>query len=241
MIEDITINQRLKIISTYLSRGTIFADIGSDHAFLPAYVCLNDSSARAIAGEVNEGPYQRALETVKKYELSSVIDVRLGDGLDVLKKNEIRELVIAGMGGTLITTILEKGKEKLGAVERIIVQPNINERKVREWLYSNQFRIRDEKMIKENGHIYEVIVGERVKDKQQTYEMDSLSAEELKKQLMFGPFLLKSKTAVFYEKWNEQKNKHKNIIEQMKQAQVRNESKIEQFEKELKWIEEVLS
>src|SRR5690625_7288871 len=80
MKEEITVPRRLKTLSFYLSQGAKFADIGSDHALLPIYTCLNDSKAIGIAGEVNKGPYERAKDNVKQYQLSHVIDVRLGNG-----------------------------------------------------------------------------------------------------------------------------------------------------------------
>src|SRR5699024_6975282 len=102
-------SNRLKTIASFLSTGTFFADIGTDHAYLPCYVCLNDKQARAIAGEVNEGPYQSACETVRSHHLTEQIEVRKGDGLHVLKQDPVDELVIAGMGGALITNILNNG------------------------------------------------------------------------------------------------------------------------------------
>lgn len=243
MINEVkTIPQRLKTISTYLKAGSIFADIGSDHALLPVYVCMHDVRAKAIAGEVNQGPYQSALDNVRRYHLRNRIDVRLGDGLDILYTGEVSELVIAGMGGTLITTILEKGCDKLNAVETLIIQPNNNEKKTREWLENNQFTITNEAIIKENGHIYEIIVGTRLNPEQiDVKPIFTHRTEEQEKQWMFGPLLLKNKSAVFYEKWSQEKLKHEAILKQIKQARYNNEAKIKQFEKEISWMEEVLS
>src|SRR5690625_254647 len=98
----INLSKRLTTIATFLPSGAYFADIGSDHAYLPCYVCIHDKEARAIAGEVNEGPYNSACETVKAYELNNQIEVRLGDGLHVIDNEQIKQVVIAGMGGSLI-------------------------------------------------------------------------------------------------------------------------------------------
>lgn len=240
--EEKTIPQRLKAISTYLKPGSAFADIGSDHALLPVYVCMHDARAKAIAGEVNQGPYQSAFDNVKRYHLSDRIDVRLGDGLDILRTGEVNELVIAGMGGTLITTILEKGRDKLDTVKTLIIQPNNNERKTREWLENNQFTITNETIIKENKHIYEIIVGTRLNPEQiDVKSIFTHPTEEQKKQWMFGPLLLKNKSTIFYEKWAQEKLKHEAILKQIKQARYKNEAKIKQFEKEITWMEEVLS
>ncbi|MFD1038503.1 tRNA (adenine(22)-N(1))-methyltransferase [Virgibacillus byunsanensis] len=232
MINKLKISKRLETVASYLPKGAFFADIGSDHAYLPCYTCMRDSTANAIAGEVNEGPYNSALETVTSYQLLNAIEVRLGNGLHVLKEDEIEQLVIAGMGGSLITSILEDGKRKLNTVTRIIAQPNVDARTVRNWLVEQNFYISNEDIIEENGHIYEIIVADK--------KMNNVKIDLTDKQLLFGPVLLKKRTKVFYLKWQHEYDKLYRVVEQMKQATKPNKDKIQQFETELKWMKEVL-
>lgn len=237
MEEEIVLPLRLKAISSFLSPGAIFADIGSDHALLPISVCLQDSNAHAIAGEVNRGPYGHAVANVNRYRLGQAVEVRLGNGLAVIEAGEIDELVIAGMGGPLISSILEDGKSKLKTVKKIIAQPNIHARRVRRWLNQNNFYISDEAIVKDNGHLYEIIVSKPLdspplkNNPTQTQEMENI----------FGPILLQTKPSLFYQKWIEEQMKLERVIQQMKQAKVQDDLKIKQFQIELKWIEEVLS
>src|SRR5690625_1402991 len=228
MKEDITVPQRLKTISCYLSEGATFADIGSDHALLPIYVCLHDSNAKAIAGEVNKGPYKQAKKNVNKHQLNHMIDVRLGNGLAVVHPNEINELIIAGMGGSLISSILENDKNKLSTVNKVILQPNIHARKVRQWLIKNGFCITDETIVKENGHFYEIIIGQ---PSHATLLTNDIS-EQREKELIFGPILLQEKTIYFRQKWTEEKAKLKHTIAQMKKARIKNRSEERRVGKE---------
>lgn len=234
MIQSIKLSKRLQTVASFLPAGAFFADIGSDHAYLPCYICLLDEKALAIAGEINEGPYLSACTTVEAYELFNMVDVRLGDGLQVLKKGEVTELVIAGMGGSLIRSILEDGHEKLHSVKRIIAQPNMDERNVRRWFLLNGFNITNEAIIEENDHIYEVIVADKG-EKRTPY-----TPELKQRQLLFGPFLMATKSPVFYKKWRLEHGKLQSILEQMKQAKIQNDEKVAQFETELEWIKEVL-
>jgi len=228
------LSMRLTTVASFLSKGTFFADIGTDHAYLPCYVCLHDDNARAIAGEVSEGPFHSAQDTVKKYGLKHVIDVRLGNGLEILRDAQISELVIAGMGGTLIKDILESGKKYLKTIDRIIIQPNLGEYRVRKWLINNGFTLVNEVILKENSKIYEILVADRDVDDHpyQTGFHDQ--------QLFFGPYLLQEKSPVFIEKWFIQHKKKQHIITQMRKAKTDDKIKLHRLEMELKWIEEVL-
>ncbi|MGZ7268958.1 tRNA (adenine(22)-N(1))-methyltransferase TrmK, partial [Streptococcus pyogenes] len=83
-----------------------------------------------------------ALQNVELAGRSDMIQVRLANGLAAVEEqDQISAVTIAGMGGGLIADILEAGKEKLGSVERLILQPNNREDDVRNWLVHNQFKL----------------------------------------------------------------------------------------------------
>lgn len=236
-MEDNTIklSQRLTEVAAYLPKGAYFADIGSDHAYLPCYVCQRDETAKAIAGEVNEGPYNSAKDNIRKNNLQDKIEVRLGDGLEILNSSdEVEQIVIAGMGGALITSILDRGKDKLAKVKRIIAQPNIDARKVRIWLHEHGFNLSNEQIVEENGHVYELLVADRSGETPYTESL-------IEKQFYFGPFLLLNKTAAFYQKWQGEKVKLQAIIKQMEKAGQPEKEKIERFQRELIWLKEELN
>ncbi|MYL41746.1 tRNA (adenine(22)-N(1))-methyltransferase TrmK [Virgibacillus massiliensis] len=232
MMADVKLSKRLKRVASFLPKGAVFADIGSDHAYLPCYVCKNDQTAKAIAGEVNEGPYRSAVETVKSHNLEDQIDVRLGNGLHVLYHQEARQVVIAGMGGSLIKSILNEGKDKLEITDQIIAQPNVDARAVRIWLITNGYTITDEDLVEENGHFYEIIKSEWNANPSTPATLDE-------QQLLFGPILLLKKPYAFYKKWKAEAKKLERVIQQMKQAKQSDQLKINQFLQEKKWIAEV--
>ncbi|GGF07773.1 tRNA (adenine(22)-N(1))-methyltransferase [Halobacillus andaensis] len=227
------LSKRLETVADFLQKPIRFADIGSDHAYLPCFVCQNDPEAFAIAGELNKGPYLSALEEVKKRQLNHQIEVIQGNGLEVID-NRINQIVIAGMGGPLITEILDEGKDKLTHVSKIITQPNIDARSIRKWLIDHEYNLVNEVILEEGGHVYEILVAEKGEPKKNYEE------KLLERQLWLGPHLLKEKNSAFYKKWEEEKEKKHQIVEQMKRASEPDFEKIKQFKKEISWLEEVL-
>ncbi|MFC4388507.1 tRNA (adenine(22)-N(1))-methyltransferase [Gracilibacillus marinus] len=225
------LSKRLEHIKKYLKKPIHFADIGSDHAYLPVSVCLSDEDATAIAGEVNQGPYNRAKQTVEMNELSHRIDVRKGNGLEILDESDnVNQVTICGMGGKLIRTILNNGISYLSGVNRLILQPNIDGAIVRNWLVSNQFYITNEEITEEDGYIYEIIVADR------TSQKISLSEKEV----MFGPYLMVEKNHVFMTYWQNELEKRTKLINEMKKATQPPVKKIEKWNEEIDWIKEVL-
>ena len=53
-----------------------------------------------------------AYNNVKKHGFSSLIELRLGEGIEPIEKNECELVIIAGMGGKLIGDIIENDIEK---------------------------------------------------------------------------------------------------------------------------------
>lgn len=224
-------SKRLQTLATYVPKGAYFADIGTDHAYLACHICLQDQEARGIASDVNEGPLEAARKTILKYKLDEKIDLRLGSGLETIENEEVSTVIIAGMGGSLIKSILAEGEEELASVQRLILQPNIGEETLRQWLITRGYTIVSEEILEENNKIYEIIIADKTKD-----EKPAISDKEI----FFGPHLLREKSKTFQKKWSNEKEKLKNTLRQMKQGEQVKKEKIHEFEEKLLWIEEVL-
>lgn len=224
---------RLKKVGEKVPQGARLADIGSDHAYLPSFLTLNGKISYAVAGEVVKGPYESAKKQVAKNLLSEKIIVRLANGLAAIHEDDhIDAITIAGMGGTLIRQILENGLKQgqLKKNETLILQPNIGERTLREWLMLNGYGIVDEEILEENDKIYEIIVAE---------PMDSVHYSE--KELLFGPILLQNKTETFIKKWQREVKAKERVLGDLQKAQVVPQEKIKEVEEQLAWIKEVLA
>lgn len=228
------LSQRLTVVGDAVPKGARLADIGSDHAYLPVALMLAEKISYAVCGEVVAGPFHSAQKQVAKSGLTEKIVVRLADGLAAIKRtDEINTITIAGMGGTLIANILENGKTQgqLTGKERLILQPNVGEANVRLWLQKEGYQIVGENILAENDKIYEVIVAEKTEQQQELSE----------KEVFFGPYLLAEKNNVFLKKWRQEQQALKKVLAQLQKAKVIPEEKVAEIQKELSWIEEVVS
>ncbi|MCR2820417.1 tRNA (adenine(22)-N(1))-methyltransferase [Lederbergia panacisoli] len=228
------LSKRLETVTSFIHKGMRIADIGSDHAYLPCYSINKGIASFAIAGEVVEGPYQSALHQVASSGLTDRIHVRKGDGLEVIDPNEVDCIIIAGMGGTLISDILERGKEKLEGVKRLILQPNIGTENVRKWLYDHEWQLVDEQLVEEDGKFYEVLVAD-VGD-------PAIPYKELKKELLLGPFLLRNKNEAFFKKWKMELNQWKRILNELDKAEDKDKTNARRAEitEKIEIVKEVL-
>lgn len=156
----VTISQRLAAICDLIPAGTTVADIGTDHAHLPVYLALRQTNPRIIATEISAGPFTRALDSVLAAGVGDRVELRLGDGLQVLTPDEVQVIVIAGMGATTITDILTVGRSVLTGVTRLILQPMGGGEGIRRWLEESGFTIVRENLVKEDNRFYEIIAAE---------------------------------------------------------------------------------
>lgn len=149
-----SLSERLSAVAFLVKKGSIVADIGTDHGYIPVYLVKNNIAQRALASDVNKGPLSSCRRLVEEENLGDKIKVILSDGLDNIPSEEYDTLIIAGMGGELICTILSKAgnlKDK-----HIIVNPMTHPELVREYLYSNGFKIDNDLIVKESKHYYSV-------------------------------------------------------------------------------------
>jgi tRNA (adenine22-N1)-methyltransferase len=234
----IELSQRLKTIASYIQAGAKVADIGSDHGYLPIYLLQSGKASFAIAGEVNEGPFKSARDKVQETGLSDKIKVRLGDGLSVLSPEEVDSICIAGMGGTLICTILEKGLDMLSSVSHLILQPNVAEKNVREWLFLHGWELKGESILEEDQIIYEVLYAEKG-DPNKPYNKKPWSKEQW---FELGPFLWGSRSPVLIKKWQNERAKVQHVLHSLQNAHSTEAmEKKREMQKRFDWIEEVLS
>lgn len=225
------------------------ADIGSDHALLPVAAVRNGKAVSAIAGEVNPGPYDAACKQVSDAGLKANITVRRGDGLDVISPGEVDVITIAGMGGALIASILDRGISKLEGVQLLILQPNVGEDILRRWLLDHHWVVVAEQLLEEDGKIYEIITAMPQASSpianEEVYRARPLQGgvtltEDLL--LRMGPYLTDRPTGVFFTKWESEIDKLQGVVQSIsKSDQDSSRNRAAEMERLIMSLKEVLA
>ncbi len=145
---------RLKMAADMVRTGSRVADIGTDHAYLPAALILEGKIPSAVAADLRKGPLENAEATVRSYGIADKVQLRLSDGLKFVMPEDADDIVIAGMGGILISEILSACPWIKDSSKRLILQPQSHSEDVRKYLWDNSFKIISEDACFEDGKVY---------------------------------------------------------------------------------------
>lgn len=205
----IHLSKRLKALANMVTDGNRLADIGTDHGYIPIYLCQTGKIPSALAMDIGKGPLQQAQTHIAEHGLSEQIKTRLSDGMAALQFGEADTILITGMGGGLVMKILSEGAEKLTGKEELILQPQSEIALVREFLRVRNFQILNEDMILEDGKYYPMMKVSQQKAAEQTKILPQEVADA------FGPVLLQKRHPVLKE-WLERELRTTNsVIEQL--------------------------
>lgn len=157
----INLSMRLSAAAALVLPHGVVADIGTDHGYLPAYLVLQGICPFAIASDVADQPLEGARQLVKLLNLGGKIELRLGDGLKILRPGEAATICLAGMGAATIISILSSSPEIVTAVQRLVLQPMRHAPRLRQWLADHGWTIVGEDLVLEEGIYYEIIAAEQ--------------------------------------------------------------------------------
>ena len=195
------LSKRLQTIADFVKKGAVVADIGTDHAHIPIYLIKNNIISRAYACDINTGPLEKAEENINYYGVKN-IELRLSNGLEKLKTDEADTVIIAGMGGELITDILERGRRFFDTERKFILSPHTKTDEVRKYLLSNGFEITKEDMCIDEGKFYTVMEVKYTENKEMYSEAE----------LLYGKYLIENKHPVLLRFLKKEEAKYISIL-----------------------------
>lgn len=195
----IKLSKRLASIASNIDKEDKVVDIGCDHGYLSIYLKAVNGNKIVIATDINENALNMAKKNINKNSI--LIETRLGNGLDVIKHNEVDTIIISGMGGNTILNILKKNKLKY--IKKIVIQSNTDIPLIRKYINKLGYTIKNEQLIIDKNIYYIIITFTKGKHKYS------------KKELYFGPILLKENNDLFNEKKAIELNKLEEILKKI--------------------------
>lgn len=200
---NIKLSKRLSVIASFVPNNAVIADIGCDHALLDIYLSKKNIIKKSFALDITKGALNQADKNIKLYNAKN-IETRLSDGFEKIDiKDNIDTVIMSGLGDAKIITILKEAEEKLDKVNNIIIQSNVGVSNIRVYLTCNGYYIDNEKLVKENNIIYTVISFKKGRKKY------------IKKEIEFGPVLLRNKDELFNELIMNRINKNNYVINKL--------------------------
>lgn len=203
------LSDRLESVAAMISDSIPVVDVGTDHAYLPVSLVQRGKTPCALCSDLRRGPIDRARQNIKEAQVEDRVKAVLCDGVPPLSSldEELRggALVIAGMGGPLMASILEKASDRLDFFSEIIAEPQSDLSTFRKCLSSLGFAITEENMIREDGKYYPIIKAKRAKTPSDLSEMA----------YAFGPCLIAAKHPILKEYAEKQLCVTENLLTQM--------------------------
>ena len=159
-MDNLRLGKRLQAVVREVE-GRRLADVGCDHGKVSVACLLAGKVERVIACDISQKSLQKAVDLANKLQVKG-IEFRAGDGLQVINDGEVNCVVIAGMGGNEIMSILSRIPQ---GVKRLVLSPHRNTVELRQFLSDKGIYIAKDYIVKDGSKFYDVIVAELDSDK----------------------------------------------------------------------------
>lgn len=154
--KQLALQPRLHMLARLVPEGCRLTDVGTDHGYLPVALLQQGRIAAAIASDIGAEPLEHARRTAMQYGVDGM-DFRLCAGLSGVAPEETDVIVIAGMGGETIISILQDAPWTADGQHRLLLQPMTKAAALRHWLTDNGYTFTDEHLVEDKGRIYPIL------------------------------------------------------------------------------------
>lgn len=155
-METIKLSERLCAVASFIEPCGTVADVGTDHGYLPVWLLQTHTAQYVFASDIHAGPLDRARSSAAEYSLENRIRFELCDGLQFAGADAADTVVVAGMGGETIISILAAAPWTKQA-RRLVLQPQSKIAELTEWLQQNGYTLADAKLCLDAGKLYRVL------------------------------------------------------------------------------------
>lgn len=154
--KQLALQPRLHLLARLVPEGCRLTDVGTDHGYLPVALLQQGRITAAIASDIGAEPLEHARRTAMQYGVDGM-DFRLCAGLSGVAPEETDVIVIAGMGGETIISILQDAPWTADGQHRLLLQPMTKAAALRRWLADNGYTFTDEHLVEDKGRIYPIL------------------------------------------------------------------------------------
>ncbi len=204
----VKLSKRLHAIANMMDKGSVLADVGCDHALLDVYLLQNKFINKAYACDIKEGAINQAKKNIALFGVKN-IDVRLGDGLNVITEHDrVDTVVISGLGNQKILSILKENAYLLATINTVIIQSNTKPEEVRKGMIKLGYYVKDEILVEENNIIYTII------------KFSKGFKKYSKEEILYGPFILNEKGPLFKKIIDNKINGYKRILAMLPKSKI---------------------
>lgn len=151
------VTPRLAAALSMLEGYATVADVGCDHGRLTAALLQRNVCEHVVATDISEPSLEKARQLIRYIGLADRVSFRVGDGCSVLKPGECDALVLLGMGGTLMTDILEACPVRAMGAKAVVLQPMRAQDDIRAYLHRSGYRISDDRVVLDRGRYYQIL------------------------------------------------------------------------------------
>ena len=155
-IMTVRLSPRLQTIAELVPYGARVIDVGTDHGMLPVWLAQTGRIQHAWASDLRPGPLARAASLIRDSGVDGRVSTKLTDGLDGFSAEEGDTVIIAGMGGETIVSILS-ASAWIGNGAQLILAPQTKQDVLRRYLLKHGFTITSEKLTRDTGRIYPIL------------------------------------------------------------------------------------
>ncbi len=159
----IKLSPRLNAIAGFITPCKSLIDVGTDHGYIPVYAAQNALAEKITATDIVPGPLESAKRSAHTYEVYDKIKFLLSNGLDGIDRDDVDTVIISGLGGETIISILEKAYWLKTKDVTLIIQPQSKIGELNLWLEAEGYVINDAALVEDEGKlyiIYKVTTGE---------------------------------------------------------------------------------
>lgn len=224
----IKLSKRLNKIAELVDFGASVIDVGTDHGYVPNFLCEYKISRDIIATDISKNSLEKSIELTR--ELGNEKEIRniLANGI----VNEERDnIIIAGLGGIQIAEIIAKSIDIAKSSKKLILQPMQKANILRRELNNMGFEIFDEEIIYEDERYFEIILA-----KFSNYKNEDLKEEDF----YFSKKLIQKKDEIYLAYLKEKEDYLRSILKSFDPNNSRSKKRNQELNSLLKEVKEAI-